>query len=106
MLRGVGATSERCWRLAFAEKEPEPGPLLPAGITLRDWFAGQALAGMAGVFLDFYVRVSDERTTASKAFDRMAEDCAEREGAEAELIALLCQQLADAMLAQREKPHA
>jgi hypothetical protein len=59
------------------------------GMSLRDWFAGQALAG--------YASVPDPRTAPSGK--EIAEWCAEVAGQDASY----CYMLADAMLAERDK---
>ena len=71
----TGADLARCDSSAVGQGEPRPinpqPPQIPA-MTLRDWFAGQALAGMA----------PEKHTT--------------------EIIAGACYQLADAMMKERE----
>ena len=58
-------------------QHPQPGCLAPAGMSLRDWFAGQALAGL----------------TASSKYELFEETN----------MAAVCYAQADAMLAQRKK---
>jgi hypothetical protein len=64
-----------------------------SGMTLRDWFAGQALSGSLA-------SQNPESYWAFKTFpeDVMGSDSPEKKG-----IAKLCYELADAMMAERSK---
>lgn len=83
----------------MAEKDTG-GPAFPPhhhfdsmqGMTLRDWFAGQALASIAGRF----------QTSDPKALDKAAKACG-YSGPLDGFIALQAYALADAMLAERNK---
>ncbi len=60
------------------------------GMTLRDWFAGQALSGMTGAGTEF--------------MNALCKRAKERGISEEELGAKMAYVLADAMLAERSKP--
>lgn len=73
--------------------KPDGGPAFPAatdnrsGMSLRDWFAGQALAGLAAVFADYdYVKTAAENGMTVPEF-----------------TAKRVYEYADAMLAERER---
>lgn len=67
--------------------DPENPPAFPNGMTLRDWFAGQALAGiMANVELIKAIR--DQATADGHSFERG--------------ISVTAKVIANAMLAERK----
>jgi len=67
------------------------------GMSLRDYFAGQALAGMGGTFLDIWVSSPGQEVTSLARHVGVSADAVEVEPEET--VARACYTIADAMLA-------